>query len=325
MKANLSPQRRFILPLRRSRRGTLARALITPVAHRGAAPQRAARGAGETPPLRPVRNAPPRVTEGRARGRAAAGSLLLHAVLLLACAWHFVLAPEQEAPPIRLTVLGTRDAGGGGGSSEADEPSAPLAAPPAAQAAPVDARPAPRAPLPSAVKPIARRATSPPPHKLVDSRAPQSAAPVPAPAREATAANAVGRGDQVAAAPGPGSGGASGSGTGRGHAPGVEGDPSSGSALGTYLSHLRQRLEAEKRYPLLARRRGVVGTATLHIAIGRDGRPSAVILETSSGSDVLDAEAEDLVSRAAPYGPLPDGVDGDALQITVPIRFDVDS
>jgi protein TonB len=132
-----------------------------------------------------------------------------------------------------------------------------------------------------------------------------------------------GAGDAVASFAGIGAGPGNAFGLGGGRAAGVEGD-SSGSAVGTYLSRVRQRLEAEKRYPLLARRRGVVGTATLHIVIGRDGRPASIDLQRSSGSDLLDAEAEALVSRAAPFGPLPPAIGADTLQITVPIRFDVD-
>ena len=32
-----------------------------------------------------------------------------------------------------------------------------------------------------------------------------------------------------------------------------------------------------------------------------------------------------MVSRAAPFDPLPSELDGDNLQITVPVRFDVNS
>ncbi|MGH7787662.1 MAG: energy transducer TonB, partial [Candidatus Binatia bacterium] len=95
--------------------------------------------------------------------------------------------------------------------------------------------------------------------------------------------------------------------------------------IARYLSAVRLQLEAVKRYPALARRRGSTGTAMLFIVIDRDGRPAKVQVKRSSGSELLDEEAQDMVARAAPFDPLPTEVERDSLQLTIPVRFDVDS
>lgn len=245
-------------------------------------------------------------------------SLLLHGVFLLICAWQVVVTPV-DPPPIKVTLLGTRpDAGGSG------------AAPP--RPAPIVAPPAPA--LPQAVPPQPKQKPKPvvaPPPPVANKPAmvrrqtrPQQAAPAPAPAVAAPAppAEPASAGSGDAAGVGRGVGTGSGSGVGRGNRDGIQGDPS-GSAVASYLDRLRQRLEKVKRYPLLARRRGQTGTATIQIAIDRSGQPASVQIQGSSGSQLLDDEAADMVTRAAPFEPLPSEVSGELLQVTVPVRFDV--
>jgi TonB family protein len=169
-------------------------------------------------------------------------------------------------------------------------------------------------PLPVAKKPAVVRRPDP------SRQAMPAPAPANAPPEPPGETNPSGSGDVAGTGRGVGTG--SGSGVGRGTRDGIQGDPS-GSAVASYLDRLRQRLEKVKRYPLLARRRGQVGTATLHIAIDRSGRPASVRIQGSSGSQLLDDEAAEMVTRAAPFEPLPSEVSDDVLQVTVPVRFDV--
>jgi protein TonB len=246
---------------------------------------------------------------GGARGPAVAMSVLLHVALLALATWT-VVAPPREPPPITVTLLGTPDAGGG----------RPLVA-----AAPPPLMDMPPAPPPRPPEPAARRAVLAPRQRAVAVRRaapPKPARAAPEPPAAAAAPAAPANAPPSIAGSGGGSGGGSGSGSGSGTNAGVAGDPS-GSAIASYLQRLRGRLEAVKRYPALARRRGCTGTATLRIVIDRSGRPTGVSLQHSSGSEILDEEATAMVARAAPFDPLPAELAGDTLQITVPVRFDV--
>jgi len=268
-----------------------------------------ARGRVITLPVRRVAQALP-ARPAPARLAPLALSILLHGLVLLACAWRLVVTPV-EPPPITVTLLGTAPDAGGSGAPQA--PAAVAPAPPPVAPPPVQARPVPvLAPPPKPKRAAVRRAA---PKATASDIASATAAFAPAPAAAGGLGTAGGGND---------GGGGPGSGVGRGRGPGVQGDPS-GSAVASYLERLRLRLESVKRYPPLARRRGAVGTATIHIVIGRDGRPTAVRLEHSSGSELLDDEAEEMVSRAAPFEPLPAEVAADLLQVTVPVRFDVNS
>jgi protein TonB len=252
-----------------------------------------------------------RPARGGARGPAVAVSVLLHSCLLALCTWTVVTQPREQ-PPIRVTLLGARDAGGG-------KPMVNAAPAPSADMPPSPPPPAPM-PMPPRLRAVPKKAVAavrrPAPRKLV--RVAPSAPAVPG----AAAAPVVPASPQQQAGNGGGSGGGSGGGAGAGTGPGVAGDPG-GDALAGYLGRLRGRLEAVKRYPTLARRRGSTGTAMLFIVIDRNGRPTGVTLQRSSGSELLDEEATEMVSRAAPFDPLPAELAGDTLQITVPVRFDV--
>jgi protein TonB len=279
----------------------------------------ARRGALVTLPVRRVAALPP-PPDRRVPIATTALSLFVHGIFLIACAWQVVVTPVDPAP-IKVTLLGTRPDAGGSGADAPPKP-APIVAPPVPSIAQV-VQPPP--------KPKSKPVVAPPPPvaskpaKVRRQAQPQQSAPAPAaavapPAAPPAEPSTAGNGDVAGVGRGVGTG--SGSGVGRGTRDGVQGDPS-GSAVASYLDRLRQRLEKVKRYPLLARRRGQVGTATLQIAIDRSGHPASVRIQGSSGSQLLDDEAAEMVTRAAPFEPLPSEVTGEVLQVTVPVRFDV--
>jgi len=82
------------------------------------------------------------------------------------------------------------------------------------------------------------------------------------------------------------------------------------------LEAIRRLIQKALVYPQAARRFGWEGTARVRFALGPDGRPSEVTLESSSQMVILDQEALAAVRRAAPYPYLK----GD---IVVPIIFDI--
>jgi protein TonB len=73
----------------------------------------------------------------------------------------------------------------------------------------------------------------------------------------------------------------------------------------SYLTSLKQAIEAEWIYPSMALRYGLQGKLRLEFTIFRNGRLEEIHLIRSSGSHLLDDEAIRAVRAAAPYRPLP--------------------
>jgi protein TonB len=93
-------------------------------------------------------------------------------------------------------------------------------------------------------------------------------------------------------------------------------DPHRGGDRDARLEAIRRLIQKALVYPQAARRFGWEGTARVRFALGPDGRPSEVTLESSSQMAILDQEALAAVRRAAPY-PYLKGA------IVVPIVFDI--
>ncbi len=169
----------------------------------------------------------------------------------------------------------------------------------------------PAARRPAVRPPPARR----PPREAVAPTASVAEAPAPpAPVAQAAAAPAGERALPVAAGAGlaPGTvspGGGSGSGgesIGGSAARGGHGDGAvggGGRAGDGFLADLVARIRAHRRYPELARRRGIEGTVVLRFSVRPDGRVAA--LEVIGSADpALDEAARDAVLDAAPLPPV---------------------
>lgn len=103
---------------------------------------------------------------------------------------------------------------------------------------------------------------------------------------------------------GPSSAGSGGPGAGPAHA--------GGGGTDGYFARLRTHLAAFRRaVPDVA-----TGRAEVRFTVLADGRVAELVLERSSGSERLDAEALALVARAQPLPPPPHG---GSLRVTVPI------
>lgn len=90
-----------------------------------------------------------------------------------------------------------------------------------------------------------------------------------------------------------------------------------------YLNDVRGRLERAKRYPWLARLRGMEGTSLVRFAIGRTGEVRDVDVVRSSAHRLLDEAAVDTVRRAAPFPALPDNLGTEAVEMDVPVVFEL--
>ncbi len=92
-------------------------------------------------------------------------------------------------------------------------------------------------------------------------------------------------------------------------------------AMPRWTSKLIEQLERGKQYPPAAQGRREEGTAQVAFTIDRRGRLISARLDRSSGSEALDAEALELLQRAAPFSPPPAELKGEHISLTVPIRF----
>ncbi|QSR19837.1 hypothetical protein CA833_22080 [Novosphingobium sp. KA1] len=91
----------------------------------------------------------------------------------------------------------------------------------------------------------------------------------------------------------------------------------------SYRRALMARLEGQRRYPAAALRQQAQGTGSLLFRIDREGRLLGAAIVSGTGHAALDQAALDIVSRAAPFPPIPAGLP-DELAVTLPLAFLID-
>jgi protein TonB len=232
-----------------------------------------------------------------------------------ALAFALGTAPRGALPEVITVALVAPPAAaarGPGGNT------AGVAAPPGAKHA---ARAEPRPPLPEAVP------RAPAPDTVSLARKPETApparapGPVPAPTPVAStappeSADAALPGVSSAATGGPGAGGAetsggSGAGGSASLAPAGAAD-----AVRSYVALVRARIQAERRYSPMARRRGLEGVVTVRLHLDAAGEVSD--LDVEEGAPLLLAKAtQEAVKRAGPFPPPPDGLG----VLRIPVRY----
>lgn len=84
---------------------------------------------------------------------------------------------------------------------------------------------------------------------------------------------------------------------------------------GNWQSTVGRMIARNQNYPRSAQIRGEEGTTRLKISIAADGKISAVEMMASSGSSILDREAQSIISSIGKFPPPPSGVHA----LTVPI------
>ncbi|KLD73776.1 energy transducer TonB [Xanthomonas hyacinthi] len=115
--------------------------------------------------------------------------------------------------------------------------------------------------------------------------------------------------------------------------PSVAAPPASRYAAAQSLSGVAQQLRATwqaqvlghlqryKRYPRPAQRRRQEGVVQVQFAVDRRGHASAIRIVQGSGHDTLDSETLATVQRASPLPAPPPEIDGDPVQVVVPVDF----
>lgn len=99
---------------------------------------------------------------------------------------------------------------------------------------------------------------------------------------------------------------------------GVPEDASEIDLLPGYVAEVRARIEREKRYPAMARRRGEEGLVLARVAIAADGDLDSIDIDGEASVFLLRATRE-AVERARPFPMPPRG----SVTIEIPVRWQV--
>jgi protein TonB len=80
-----------------------------------------------------------------------------------------------------------------------------------------------------------------------------------------------------------------------------------------------------KRYPAIAMEKGWQGTVRVHMVIGANGMIASASIKTSSGHDILDNQALDMLKKGKTTVPIPASLRGREFSIDVPVIFNLDN
>ena len=87
------------------------------------------------------------------------------------------------------------------------------------------------------------------------------------------------------------------------------------------VSHVRDGIDQAKRYPRMARRAGYEGRTLLKFKILQSGEVRDISVLESSAFEILDNAAVAAVSRAAPFREQARKIEGEYIEIILPIVF----
>jgi protein TonB len=93
------------------------------------------------------------------------------------------------------------------------------------------------------------------------------------------------------------------------------------AARDRYGSLLAREIAKHKRYPRIAQMRGWEGEAAIELQLDGSGKILASKIKKSSGYEVLDKQALEMVERATPFPPPPAVLSGQSFTLLVPISF----
>lgn len=93
------------------------------------------------------------------------------------------------------------------------------------------------------------------------------------------------------------------------------------AVLAAYGQTLSRAIGQYQRYPILAQQRGWQGTAEVLLRLAPGNRIVNVSILRSSGYEVLDRQAMEMVKQAEPLPPAPEALRPEYLSVVVPIVF----
>ena len=97
--------------------------------------------------------------------------------------------------------------------------------------------------------------------------------------------------------------------------------PRQSDAAPTWQGKVLTALNRAKRYPRAASARRQQGVPYIRFVMDREGKVLSVQLERTSGFRVLDEAALALPKRAQPLPPPPDEIEGETIELVVPVEF----
>jgi protein TonB len=98
-------------------------------------------------------------------------------------------------------------------------------------------------------------------------------------------------------------------------------EPPPAEVIDGYGETLSRLIARHQHYPRVAQMRGWEGTVQVAIDIGSQGKISGMKISQSSGFEVLDKQALDMIKSAAPFPPAPQSLQGKEFVVNVPIIF----
>lgn len=91
--------------------------------------------------------------------------------------------------------------------------------------------------------------------------------------------------------------------------------------VNSYEKSLSDLIRRQEKYPDRAKRQGWQGTAVVGLSLSADGKVTDIAIIESSGRDILDEAALNMVRRASPLPRAPEGLRGKERTVRVPIVF----
>lgn len=98
-------------------------------------------------------------------------------------------------------------------------------------------------------------------------------------------------------------------------------EPPPSEVIDGYGEALSRVISRHRRYPRMAQTRGWEGTVQVAIDVGAQGKISGMKIRESSGFEVLDKQALEMINAALPFPPAPPSLSGREFVVTVPIVF----
>jgi protein TonB len=103
--------------------------------------------------------------------------------------------------------------------------------------------------------------------------------------------------------------------------PAAEPVPLDPRLLKGFQNALAENARRYKRYPRRAMDEGWQGTVLVKLHVGASGRVQELLIDRSSGHEILDREAVEMVRKGAPLAALPPELRGRAVIVLVPVVF----
>jgi periplasmic protein TonB len=97
------------------------------------------------------------------------------------------------------------------------------------------------------------------------------------------------------------------------------------AVLAAYASGLKSSIIRHKAYPAVAERLGHEGAVKIGFTVDASGSLDAVTVKSSSGYDELDSAALDAVRAAAPFDPIPVETGKARLNLSITLKFNLNS